>query len=157
MVLYLDQYPVTWTAQSALHFIPWRTCSFRHQLDLAMLQLREWTGVSWREQKCPNFEAVAKWIQTRVLSNASGILPLSYRTPQRWCVIRHKIETTCPILCSNFSFIHLNMTSIPAAEMRFIRRMMFENKTAGQTWMTPIQYFASSLFTVVMTSCHQFW
>ena len=29
---YIAQYPVHWTTQSALHFIPWHTCSFRHQL-----------------------------------------------------------------------------------------------------------------------------
>ena len=28
-------YPVRWTAQSALHFIPWQTCSFRYQLDFS--------------------------------------------------------------------------------------------------------------------------
>ena len=30
---YIAQYPVRWTAQSALHFTPWQTCSFRHQLN----------------------------------------------------------------------------------------------------------------------------
>ena len=28
-------YPVRWTAQSALHFTPWQTCLFRHQLDFS--------------------------------------------------------------------------------------------------------------------------
>ena len=33
---YIAQYPVRWTAQSALHFcLPWQTCSFRHQLGLS--------------------------------------------------------------------------------------------------------------------------
>ena len=27
---YVVQYPVCWTAQSALHFTSWQTCSFRH-------------------------------------------------------------------------------------------------------------------------------
>ena len=36
---------VMWTVQCALHFTPWQTCSFRHQLNfsskhLAMLQIR---------------------------------------------------------------------------------------------------------------------
>ena len=29
------QYPVRWAAQSALHFTPWQTCSFRHQLNFS--------------------------------------------------------------------------------------------------------------------------
>ena len=33
---YIAQYPVCWTAQSALHFCPpWQTCSFRHQLGFS--------------------------------------------------------------------------------------------------------------------------
>ena len=32
VMLYMAQYPVRWTTQSALHFGPWLTCSFRHQL-----------------------------------------------------------------------------------------------------------------------------
>ena len=30
-----------------------------------------WTGASWRERKCPNFETVAKGIQTRALTIVS--------------------------------------------------------------------------------------
>ena len=29
---YIAHYPVRWTAQSTLHFTPWQTCSFLHQL-----------------------------------------------------------------------------------------------------------------------------
>ena len=29
------QYPVHWTTQSAFHFTPWQTCSFRHQFDFS--------------------------------------------------------------------------------------------------------------------------
>ena len=32
---HIAQYPVHWTAQSALHFTPWQTCSFRHQLGFS--------------------------------------------------------------------------------------------------------------------------
>ena len=32
---YIAQYHVCLTAQSALHFTPWQTCSFRHQLDFS--------------------------------------------------------------------------------------------------------------------------
>ena len=32
---YVVQYPVRWTAQSTVHFTPWQTCSFRHQLDFS--------------------------------------------------------------------------------------------------------------------------
>ena len=28
LYFYIAQYPVRWTAQSALHFTPWQTCSF---------------------------------------------------------------------------------------------------------------------------------
>ena len=28
-------YPVRWTVQNALHFTPWQTCPFRHQLDFS--------------------------------------------------------------------------------------------------------------------------
>ena len=41
---YISWYPVLVTAQSALHFTPWQTCSFQRHLDFswkqsAMLQL----------------------------------------------------------------------------------------------------------------------
>ena len=32
---YIVPYPVHWTAQSILHFIPWQTCSFQHQLEFS--------------------------------------------------------------------------------------------------------------------------
>ena len=32
---YTTWYPARWTAQSALHFTPWHTCSFRHQLGFS--------------------------------------------------------------------------------------------------------------------------
>ena len=35
MCSYITQYPVSWTTQSTLHFTPWQTCSFRHQIGLA--------------------------------------------------------------------------------------------------------------------------
>ena len=34
IMFYIAQYPVRWTIQNALHFTPWQTCSFRHQLSL---------------------------------------------------------------------------------------------------------------------------
>ena len=34
-VLYIGQYPVRWTAQSALLFTPWQTYSFRYQLGFS--------------------------------------------------------------------------------------------------------------------------
>ena len=89
--LYIVQYPVRWTAQSATLFLPWQTCSFRHQLDFSRKHsshaaiMHEYysltfpppsidrysfiqIGASWRELKCPGFEAVAKGIRTRVSS-----------------------------------------------------------------------------------------
>ena len=84
---YIAQYPVHWIAQSALHFTPWQTCSFRHNLKVsgkhsAILQLlredysltfpslsiAEWTVVSWRERKCPSFETAANVFRTQALS-----------------------------------------------------------------------------------------
>ena len=45
MILYIALYTIRWTAQRALHFTPWQTCSFWHLLNFAgkhsaMLQLR---------------------------------------------------------------------------------------------------------------------
>ena len=34
-MFYIAQYPVCWTTQSALHFTPRQTCSFRQQLYLS--------------------------------------------------------------------------------------------------------------------------
>ena len=83
---YIAHNPVSTTAQSALHFTPWQTCSFWHQLDFSgkhysraaimcndyslifptpsltrysFVQLSQ-LGSQWRERKCPNFETVAK-------------------------------------------------------------------------------------------------
>ena len=104
---YIAQYPVRWTAQSALHFFPpWQTCSFRHQLgfsgkhssDAALraktksltcpplsiarysfVQLSQ-LGRQWRERKCPIFETVAKGDSNPgSLDCESSVLPLSYR------------------------------------------------------------------------------
>ena len=98
------QYPVRWTAQSALHFTPWHTCPFRHQRDVSGKHSSHDTAItsidypltfprlpgthlysrvinaSWRERKCQNFDMVAKGIQTPgSLDCESGVLPLSYR------------------------------------------------------------------------------
>ena len=109
---YIVQYPVRWTAQSALHFSsPGRpvhsdTNSASPRSILVMLQLRAKTkslpfptlsiarysfiqlsqqGCQWRERKCPIFETVAKGDSNPgSLDCESGILPLSYRAP-RWC------------------------------------------------------------------------
>ena len=77
---YIAQYPVRWTAQSALHFTPLTDLFIPTPSILATQQFcakifihisttvhshvliytAEWTEASWREQKCPNFETVAK-------------------------------------------------------------------------------------------------
>ena len=80
------QYPVCSIAQSALHFTPWQTCPFRHQLGCSwkhsshgsnyaewlitrisntvysqvLIYTAEWTEASWRDQKCPNLKTIAK-------------------------------------------------------------------------------------------------
>ena len=104
---YIAQYPVRWTAKSALHFTPWQTCSFRHQLDFSgkhssdpairhedysltfpplsitkysFIQLSEQKERTWKERKCTNFETVAKGdSDPGSLDSESGILRLSYR------------------------------------------------------------------------------
>ena len=101
---YIVPYPVRWTAQSALHFTPWQTCSFRHQLGFSGKQLCVKTiyslifpppsiagysfiqlgklGRQWRERKCPIFKTVANgYSNPDSLDCESGILPLSYRAP----------------------------------------------------------------------------
>ena len=76
---YIAQYPVGWTAQSALHLppladliIPTPTGLFTHiptaVYSQALIYTAEWTGVSWRERKCPDLETAAKEIRTRALS-----------------------------------------------------------------------------------------
>ena len=108
---YIAQYPVRWTAQSALHFSsPGRpvhsdTNSASPGSILARQQLRAKTksltfpplsiarysfihlsqlGRQWRERKCPIFETVAKSDSNPgSLDCESGILPLSYRAPKR--------------------------------------------------------------------------
>ena len=106
----LAQYPVRWTAQSALHFLPSLTDLFiptpfsaSPGSILAMQQLRATTksltfpplsiarysfiqlsqqGRQWREGKCPIFQTVAKGDSNPgSLDCESGILPLSYRAP----------------------------------------------------------------------------
>ena len=91
-------------------FLPWQTCSFRHQLDssgkhschaaithkdyithisttaqilIYTADWTEWPGASWREQKCPNFESVAKRNSIPGSPDCkSDILPLNCRAPQ---------------------------------------------------------------------------
>ena len=104
---YIAQYPVRWTALSALHFTHGRpahsgTNSTSQGSILATQQLRAKTihshfhlpsiarysfiqlselGRQWRERKCPNFETVAKGDSNPgSLDCESGMLPLSYST-----------------------------------------------------------------------------
>ena len=107
---YIAQYPVRWTAQSALHFLPSLTDLFiptpfsaSPGNILAMQQLRAKTKSltcpplsiarysfiqlseqerQWREGKLPIFQTVAKGDSNPgSLDCESGILPLSYRAP----------------------------------------------------------------------------
>ena len=107
---YIAQYPVRWTAQSALHFLPSLTDLFiptpfsaSPGSILARQQLRAKTksitfpplsivrysfiqlsrqGRQWREGKCPIFQTVTKGDSNPgSLDCESGILPLSYRAP----------------------------------------------------------------------------
>ena len=108
---YIAQYPVHWTAQSTLHFLPSLTDLFiptpfsaSPGSILAMQQLRATTKSltfpplsiarysfiqlsrqrrQWREGKCPILQTVAKGDSNPgSLDCESGILPLSYRAPK---------------------------------------------------------------------------
>ena len=115
---YIAQYPVRWTAQSALHFLPSLTDLFiptpfsaSPGSILAMQQLRANTktltfpplsiarysfiqlsrqGRQRREGKCPIFQTVAKGDSNPgSLDCESGIPPLSYRAPSVFKVEQH--------------------------------------------------------------------
>ena len=107
---YIAQYPVRWTAQSALHFPPLADLFIPTPFSaspgsiLARQQLRAKTksltflplsiarysfiqlsqqGRQWRERKCPIFEMVPKGDSNAGSHDCeSGILPLSYRAPK---------------------------------------------------------------------------
>ena len=117
---YTAQYSVHWTAQSTLHFSsPGRpvhsdTNSASLGGILGMQQLcatiihshfqhshtAEWTKASWREQKCPNFETVAKGIRTRALSIVS---PAFYH----WATMLHTTKHDLPRNpCGVISYCH---------------------------------------------------
>ena len=81
-VFYVAQYPVRWISQSALHFTLGRPVhsdtnstslgsvssyavftseDFTHisttvYYSQVLIYMAEWTGASWGERKCPNFE-----------------------------------------------------------------------------------------------------
>ena len=106
--VYIAQYPVRWTAQSALHFLPSRTGPVHSDTNsaslgsiLAMQQLRNGysftfqqlsiarysfiqlseQGLQWRELKCSIFEMVAKRDSNpSSLDCESSILPLPRST-----------------------------------------------------------------------------
>ena len=76
---YTAQYPVNWTAQSILAMQQLRN---DYSLTFPPLSIKQ--GRQWREQKCPIFEMVAKRDSNQgSLDCESGILPLSYRAPQK--------------------------------------------------------------------------
>ena len=117
---YIAQYPVRWTAQSALHFFasPGRpvhsdtnsaspgSILARQQLRAkaksltfpplsiarySFIQLSE-QGRQWRERKCPIFETVTKRDSNPgSLDCESGILPLSYRA-HLWDILLHQVS-----------------------------------------------------------------
>ena len=104
---HVPKYPVRWTAQGTLHFTPWQTCSFRHQVDFsgkhsAILQLlHEYYSLTFPLPSIATYSSIQlselghrgenendqASKQQRRDSNAGslecmpGILPLSYRAP----------------------------------------------------------------------------
>ena len=129
---YIAQYPVRWTAQSALHFLPFLADLFIPTSILATQQLRAKTksltfpplsiarysfkqrsqlGRQWRERKCPIFETVAKGDSNPAsLDRVSGILPLIYRAllsilVDCFCVFEHPyISISPPLTLSSLAF-----------------------------------------------------
>ena len=115
---YIAQYPVRWTVQSALHFLPSLADPVHSDTNsaspgsiLVMQQLRATTksltfpplsiarysfiqlsqqGRQWRERKCPIFDTVAKQDSNPgSLDCESGILSLSYRAQDEHMVQIH--------------------------------------------------------------------
>ena len=107
---YITQYPVHWTAQSALHFFAssgrpvhsnnnsaspgsilarQQLCGKAKSLTSPPLSIARYSfiqlsqqGRQWRERKCPIFERVTnRDSNPGSLDCESGILPLSYRAP----------------------------------------------------------------------------
>ena len=106
--------PLDRSKRFTLH--PRQTCSFRHQLLWEAFQPRsnyarrlvythistsnysqiliytaECTGASWREQKCPVFEMIAKGFEPGLSHCESGILPLSYCAPHHCDCMQHNL------------------------------------------------------------------
>ena len=139
---YIAQYPVRWTAQSALHFSsPGRpvhsdTNSASPGSILAMQQLRAKTKSltfrysfiqlseqerQWRERKCPIFDTVAKGdLNPGSLYCESGILPLSYRTLHTRIILAWKILREMNII-----FYKLIIFSTINLSNYFIRQHLF--------------------------------
>ena len=89
---YVAQHPVRWTAQNALHFTPWQTCSFRHQLGFsvkhsATLLFRAKTIHShfhYRPKPMPKLRNGSKENSNPGSLNCElGNLPLSYSAPRK--------------------------------------------------------------------------
>ena len=59
------QYPVRWSAQSPLHFTPWQTCSFRHQLVF-----------SWKQSAVPAI--IAQRLFSHILTFAKSQILILY-------------------------------------------------------------------------------
>ena len=122
MCFYIAQYPVRWTAESALHFsspVHPSWCSFRHQLGFSwkhsshaaitfpplsvarysFIQLSE-QGRQWRERKCPNFETVPKGDSNpgSLDCESGSILSLSYCAP----------HASATVFSSNSFQVHLS-------------------------------------------------
>ena len=79
---YIAQYPVHWTAHSALHFTPLADLFIPTPFSASPGSIL--ATQQWRERKCPIFEMVAKGDSNPgSLDCESGILPLSYCAPQQ--------------------------------------------------------------------------
>ena len=140
-MFYIAQYPVRWTAQSALHFTPGRpvhsdtNSTYLGSISNAAITARrlfiyistavytqvliytaERTGASWRT-KIPKLRNSSKGIRTRAISIESGILPPTYRAPQ----IISEVLSQCKLRRRLTSFFFCSSsTSFSSATSSFI-------------------------------------
>ena len=156
MYVFIAQYPVCWTIQSTLHFLPGRyvhefwqlsislgiiqpSCNFCTKISLTFPPLPtasthlytrvDWA--SWRDRKCPNFETVAKWIRTRVHSIASPTFNAETFTKTSQEKACQHCCHTCTSLAGVGVWERLKMISLEGVVER---RGSLGQRTCRETW-----------------------
>ena len=94
-----------------LHFAPWQSCSLRLFTHISstvysqvLIYTAEWTEASWREQKFPNCEAVAKgWVEPRLsrlrVQHSTTKLHVRNIMMQNPSIHIYYIKLQCPFAC----------------------------------------------------------